>query len=101
MSTNWRIQPENPIKAVTHPDPYPYYQMLIKERPIYFDESLHLWVAASADAVQAVLTSEICRVRRTTELVPKHLHNSAAADIFQHLVRMNERARHRPMKQAV
>ena len=28
----------DPIAAVTHPDPYPFYADLVRERPIYRDE---------------------------------------------------------------
>ena len=55
--------PRDPVAAVTHPDPYPYYAELVAQRPLYRDESLGLWVASSAQAVTAVLTSDICRVR--------------------------------------
>jgi len=45
------LAPSDPIAAVTHPDPYPYYANLVAERPLYRDESLGLWVAAGAAAV--------------------------------------------------
>jgi cytochrome P450 len=93
--------PENPIAAVTHANPYPYYAALVERRPLYFDETLRLWVASSAEAVKAVLSSDVCRVRPMAEPVPKALLGSASADIFQHLVRMNDGERHCPFKQAV
>ncbi len=42
--------PADPIAAVIHPDPYPYYADLVARRPLYRDAALGLWVAASADA---------------------------------------------------
>jgi cytochrome P450 len=93
--------PPNPIAAVTHPDPYPYYADLVARNPIYRDETVGLWVASSAKAVSAVLTSEICRVRPPAEPVPRALLGSPAADIFRHLVRMNDGERHCPFKRAV
>src|ERR1700719_3804800 len=63
--------PRDPIAAVTHPDPYPYYADLVAYKPIYHDETLGLWVASSANAVSAVLASEICRVRPLAEPVPR------------------------------
>jgi cytochrome P450 len=75
---------------VTHPDPYPYYEHLVVEKPFERDERLGLWVAASAKAVTAVLTSPICRVRPPAEPVPKALLGSSAADIFGRLVRMTD-----------
>lgn len=93
--------PPDPITAVTHPDPYPYYADLVAHRPIYRDESLGVWVAASADAVSAVLASDICRVRPVAEPVPKALLGSPAGDLFGRLIRMNDGERHSPFKQAV
>src|SRR5579863_6646987 len=74
--------PHNPIAAVIHPDPYPYYAHLVADRPLYRDETLGLWVASSAAMVRAVLMSDICRVRPLTEPIPKALLGSPAATIF-------------------
>jgi cytochrome P450 len=93
--------PAHPFAAPTHADPYPYYRRLAAERPLYRDETLGMWVAASAAAVTAVLTSDICRVRPPAEPVPKALLGSPAADIFRHLVRMNDGESHCPFKLAV
>jgi cytochrome P450 len=93
--------PKDPIAAVIHPDPYPYYADLVAHQPLYYDEALKLWVASSAEAVTAVLTSELCRVRPTTEPVPRTIVDSASGIIFQHLIRMNDGESHDPMKQAV
>jgi cytochrome P450 len=95
------IPPRDPIAAVTHTDPYPYYASLVRERPLYRDEGLKLWIASGAEAVMAVLTSPDCRVRPPDEPVPKALLGSAAGEIFRHLVRMNDGERHCPLKQAV
>jgi cytochrome P450 len=93
--------PPDPIAAVTHPDPYPYYADLVASTPLYRDDTLGLWVAASAGAVTAVLTSDRCRVRPPDEPVPRTLLNSPAAGIFRALVRMNDGAGHCPLKHAV
>jgi cytochrome P450 len=93
--------PRDPIAAVTHRDPYPYYARLVAEAPLYRDEALGMWVASGAEAVDAVLTSRLCRVRPLTEPVPKTLIGSPAGEIFRHLVRMNDGERHCPFKQAV
>ncbi len=95
------MPPHNPIAAVTHPDPYPYYAELTARTPLYRDETLGLWVAADAASVRAVLTSDCCRVRPSTEPVPQALLGSPAGDIFRHLMRMNDGERHCPFKQAV
>lgn len=91
----------DPISAVTHPDPYPYYAELVARRPLHRDEALGLWVAAGAEAVTAVLTSELCRVRPPGEPVPRALLGSPAGEIFGHLVRMNDDATHARLKPGV
>ena len=93
--------PADPLAAVTHPDPYPYYRELVARCPFYRDDTLGLWVAASADAVIAVLTSPLGRVRPAAEPVPAALAGSPAADIFGRLVRMTDGHGHGAMKPAV
>jgi cytochrome P450 len=91
----------DPIAAVTDPDPYPYYAELVARRPIHRDEALGLWVAAGAEAVTAVLTSERCRVRPPAEPVPRALAGSPAGDIFGQLVRMNDGEVHTRLRPGV
>src|SRR5947208_334440 len=101
MTITLPTPPHDPIAAVTHSDPYPYYADLVAHKPIYRDGTLGLWVASSADSVSAVLASDICRVRPRAEPVPRILIGSPAANIFRHLVRMNDGERHYPFKQAI
>lgn len=93
--------PADPIAAVTHPDPYPYYRDLVARTPLYRDEARGFWVAASADAVTAVLTSPLGRVRPAAEPVPTALVASPAADVFGRLARMTDGPGHAAMKRAV
>src|SRR5260370_23240595 len=93
--------PTDPIAAVTHRDPYPYYARLVAERPLYHDRDLGLWVASSAEMVNAVLASELCRVRPPAEPVPRALAGTAAGEVFRRLVRMNDGDGHQPLKRAV
>ena len=93
--------PPDPIAAVTHPDPYPYYRDLVARAPMRRDEVLGLWVAASADSVTAALASPLGRVRPAAEPVPATLAGSPAADIFGRLVRMTDGPGQVAMKQAV
>jgi cytochrome P450 len=93
--------PLDPIAAVVHSDPYPYYAGLVAHRPLHHDAALGLWVAASAAAVTGVLTSEIGRVRPVAEPVPRGLVDSPAGEIFRHLVRMNDGAVHLRLKPTV
>src|SRR5262245_44288077 len=94
-------EPTDPIAAVTHHDPYPYYARLVAERPLHHDPGLGLWVASSAEAVAAVLASDLCRVRPPAEPVPGALAGTAAGEVFGRLVRMTDGASHPPLKQAV
>lgn len=93
--------PHDPLAAVTHPDPYPYYADLVARKPLYRDATLGLWVASSANAVTTVLTSDCCRVRPPTEPIPASLQGTAAGAVFQHMVRFNDGASHCPVKSAV
>lgn len=93
--------PIDPLAAVTHPDPYPYYAHLAAHRPLYRDADLGLWVASGADAMTAVLTSDRCRVRPPTEPVPAALRGTPAGTVFGHLVRFNDGAGYCPFKRAV
>jgi cytochrome P450 len=84
------LPPRDPIAAVTHPDPYPYYAELLRRRPFHRDETLGLWVAASAEAATAALASPAGRVRPPAEPVPRALLGGAAGEIFGRLVRMTD-----------
>ncbi len=91
----------NPISAVTQANPYPYYKQLLEQKPLYFDRDLNLWVASSASVVTAILEHPNCHVRPKSEPIPKALLGSSAADIFGHLVRMNDGTLHCPLKKSV
>src|SRR5262245_20816629 len=62
--------PQHPIDAVTHLDPYDYYATLVEQCPFEREATLGLFVAANAETVAAVLTSDRCRVRPADEPVP-------------------------------
>lgn len=95
-----RSHPLDPIAAVTHPDPYPFYAELAATRPLYRDEALGVWVAAGAAAVAAVLASDLCRVRPPAEPVPGALLGSPAGEVFGQLARMSDGPGHAPRRQA-
>ena len=85
------VAPLDPISAVTAPDPYEFYSELGAERPLYFDDRLHLWVASSAETVAAVLANPRCRVRLCGR--NKRLHiRKCARNIGP--VRSSDRRRH-------
>jgi cytochrome P450 len=81
--------PSDPVAAVTHPDPYPWYAAL-RQRPFHRNEALGLWVAARAEDALAVLVSPACRVRPPSEPVPRPLAGGAAGALFGRLVRMTD-----------
>jgi len=83
----------DPLGAVTHPDPYPYYAELLARAPLARHAALGLWVAASAAAVTATLTSPLARVRPAGEPIPPALLGSPAALIFGRLDRASANAR--------
>jgi cytochrome P450 len=93
--------PLSVLDAAAHPDPYPYYAVLLAYRPLYREHRLGLWVALGARAVSDVLASELCRVRPSAEPVPAAIAGAAAGDIFKDLVRMNDGPRHAGAKAAV
>jgi cytochrome P450 len=94
-------QPRDPIAAATHPDPYPYYAALVASRPFGYDPALGMWVAASAEAVMAVLTDPACGVRPPAEPIPAHLVETPLAAHYGHLIRMNDRAERCPLRGAL
>ncbi|AGC48511.1 cytochrome P450 family protein [Myxococcus stipitatus DSM 14675] len=95
------MSPSNPVVAATHPDPYPFYADLVARRPFYRDDTLGLWVASSARAVGAVLSSPACRVRPLPEPVPRVLQGLASAEVFGRLARMNEGPFHLVVRRAL
>lgn len=95
------MPPKHAIEAVTHPDPYPYYRSLREERPLFFDESLGLWVASSHAAVSAAFVHPQLRVRPPAEPVPTALLGTPAGEVFAQLVRMTDGDFHAAHKPAV
>lgn len=94
--------PADPIAAVVHPDPYPYYSRLARETPLYRDASLGLWVASGAAVVEESLAFDgALTVRPAGEPVPKAVAGSAAGDAFGRFVRMRDGAAVRPLRRAV
>jgi len=87
--------PTDPLQAVTHPDPYPYYAELRMQTPLFKDAATGLWVAARHDMVHAVLGDERLTVRPSTEPVPRAIAGQPAGEVFGRLARMNEGDAHR------
>ena len=93
--------PTDAAAATTHVDPYSFYAGLAQARPFFRDGELGLWVATDAETVEAVLTSDLCRVRPEHEPVPAALVGTTAGKLFGRLVRMTDGPAHAPLKDAV
>ncbi|WDH37686.1 cytochrome P450 [Pseudomonas chlororaphis] len=91
----------DPITAVTHADPYPYYASLRARGGLAFDPGLGMWLASSAAAVAAVLAQPECRVRPAHEPVPQGIVGGAAGQVFGLLMRMNDGERQRCPRAAI
>jgi hypothetical protein len=55
--------PTDPIAAVAHPDPYPYYAALRSGGSLQRDAALGLWIGVGADVVDLLLREPAARVR--------------------------------------
>jgi cytochrome P450 len=93
--------PADPVAAVTHPDPYPYYRELRETRPLYFDAGLKLWVASTQSVINAALQHPALTVRPPGEAVPAALQGTPVGEVFARLVRMTDGAFHAAHKPAV
>ena len=94
--------PVDPVAAVTHADPYPFYAELRAGPPLAWNEKLRVWVASRADVVESVLLAHgALRVRPAPELVPRAIVGSPAGEVFGHLVRMNDGAAHQAHRPAL
>ena len=90
-----------PFEAATHDDPYAYYSHLRRQKELFFDADLGLWIASGAQAVEAILVNPDCRVRPLHEPVPPAIAQGAAGLVFGRLMRMNEGAQHRCPRMAI
>jgi cytochrome P450 len=96
------MHPTDPLEAVVHPDPYPYYAALTAGPPLVRHPGLDVWLATRAASVTAVLTDPACRVRPVAEPVPRACAGLPAGELFARLARMNDApARHAVPKQAL
>ncbi|OQW55865.1 MAG: hypothetical protein A4S14_11430 [Proteobacteria bacterium SG_bin9] len=100
-TTVLEAEPQHVRAAPPHPDPYPWYGRLARERGFFRDDANNWWVAASAAAVREVLTSDVCLTRPMHERVPAGLRDGAAADIFSRLVRLRDDQARGPLKDVV
>ncbi|MCR6480038.1 cytochrome P450 [Variovorax sp. ZS18.2.2] len=94
--------PADPVAAVTHADPYPFYAELRAGPPLVWNERLRVWVASRADVIESVLLAHgALHVRPAAEPVPRAIVGSPAGEVFGHLVRMNDGAAHQAHRPAL
>lgn len=87
-----------PLTAPTSADPYPYYASLVAQRPFHRDADLGVWIAASAQAVEAALRSDALLVRPLSEPVPSAIAGTQAGDLFARFMRMTDGPYHAARK---
>lgn len=91
--------PADPVAAVAHADPYPFYAGLRAGPPLAWHDTLRAWVASRAEVVEALLRAQdALRVRPAAEPVPRAIAGSPAGEVFGHLVRMNDGAAHQALR---
>ena len=93
--------PTDPIAAVVHPDPYPYYRSLAARGPIRYDQRLGLWFVTGHAAIAEVLVSPAIRIRPVAEPVPTALVGTITGDVFARLVRMTDGRRSQATRRAL
>lgn len=84
------------LAAPSAADPYPLYAALRAASPqgFHHDDALKLWIASSAQAVEAVLRHPALRVRPAAEPVPAALLGTASGTLFGGLMRQNDGPAH-------
>jgi cytochrome P450 len=90
----------NPVEAATNPNPYPFYSELAIQRPIYFDESLQMWVTSGASIVASILSDKRLGVRPSAAPVPAALVGLRSGDIFGAMMRMTDGPLQCPLKRS-
>jgi cytochrome P450 len=98
---NIDASPAHAVAAATHANPYPWYSTLRDTHALVYDTKLHLWLASTASAVLAAFHHQHLSVRPAHDPVPLAIAQSSAGEVFGHLVRMNDGARHNQPKLAL
>lgn len=80
----------NPFSAIQHVSPWEYYAQLTRDTPVYFNETLNLWVVSDAASTEVVLNNPQLQVRPATQPVPPGMIGTPAGEVFGQLVRMRE-----------
>ena len=86
--------PIDPIAAVSHPDPYPYYATLRAQAGVHWFAHRKLWALVRAPLVTEAFHLAQAKVRPPGQAVPSFLQHTRAGDIFSRLARMSDGAAH-------
>lgn len=88
------LDPSDPVAAVTHRNPYPYYTRLAHTGSLTHDRARGHWVVADAESVLTILTHPCCRVRPIDEPVPLDLRSTPIEAVYRHFARMTDGVAH-------
>lgn len=94
-------RPLNPLTAIQHESPWSYYSELVREKPIYFEDSLKLWVISDAASIDIILNDHSFQVRPLSQPVPHGIETTAAGEIYSQLIRMREGEYHQQLKDII
>jgi cytochrome P450 len=86
--------PVDPIAAVTHPDPYPFYAALRAEAGLHWFAERKVWAVVNRPLVSAAFNMEHAKVRPPNEPVPAFLEKTRAGAVFGRLARMSDGPAH-------
>lgn len=93
--------PKDPINAVTHPNPYPYYAALRESSPVHWIAAYNTWAVVSAQAVKTGLRLDCAKVRPPSAPIPDFLRGNPAGEVFGSLARMNDGTAHACQRERV
>ena len=86
--------PIDPVAAVSHPDPYPYYAALRAQSGVHWSADRKVWALVNAPLVTAAFNMEQAKVRPPSEPIPAFLHGTHAGTVFGRLARMCDGPQH-------
>lgn len=80
--------PFDPIAAISHPNPYPYYAALRAASGVHWFADRKVWALVSAPLVTTAFNMAHAKVRPAAEPIPAFLRQTRAGDVFARLARM-------------
>ncbi len=86
--------PIDPIAAVSHHDPYPFYAALRAQSGVHWFADRKVWALVSEPLVTAAFKMAHAKVRPPGEPIPAFLEQARAGDVFGRLARMSDGPAH-------